>query len=340
MGASPASAIIPPDTRCFRGMVAITFDDGPSKSYTPKLLTMLRKNHAQATFFVQGQYAKRYPSILREAVRDGHAIENHSWDHPELTKRSSKSVNRQLKLTQDAIRRAIQRTPTLFRPPYGDTSKRVRTIGRKHQLKQELWTIDTRDWSGRSSTEIRKAALKGLRPHRSNVILMHDAVNNSARTLDAVPRIIRGLRKQGYCLVPLQQMSPLGRVSASAVTVDEGTARSTLVPVTLQLDGLAQRRGTLDLRAVDGTATSGVNFEAISRIVTFRRGARAVTINVRIYPDPMPHATKEFSLQLSSPHGLRLSTKSIRVMITDNQQGEGGAATVGALSFASLRLAP
>lgn len=304
---------------CSKGKVSITFDDGPSRANTPRLLRILRKNHAQATFFVQGQNAKRYPALLRAMIRDGHAVENHSWDHPALTTRSDRSVRRQLTLTQKAIRKAIHQSPKLFRPPYGDTSKHVRAIARKRHLTQELWTIDSHDWTGISATNIGKNALRGLRPHRKNVILMHDAVGNSPRTLKAVPGIITGLRKKGYCLVPLQLMMPLDRISTHSIRTDEGAGSTRLVPVTFRLVGPAQRSGSFRLRTVDGTAKHGSDFDRVDRIVPVRRGARSVTIHLRIYGDPMPNAAKAFSVRLSTPRALKLSTTSFGVTITDNQ---------------------
>lgn len=336
--ATPAEAVIRPDVHCPKGRVALTFDDGPSKANTPKLLKILRTQHAQVTFFVQGQNAKRYPKILRAAVRDGHAVENHSWNHPDLTKRSTRSVKRQLVLTQRAIRKATGRTPKLFRPPYGAMTKRVRHIAAKKRLRPELWTIDTRDWSGISTKKIRKAALKGLRPHRANVILMHDAVNNSPRTLRAVPGIVRGLRKKGFCLVPLQKMMPLGVVSSPDITVAEGAAETTLVPIKLQLNGPSQRRGTVRLTSIDGSAVAGTDFDAVDRTVKIRRGDRSVTVNVRIHSDPLPTAAKEFVVQLSRSHGLRLSTKSIRFTVTDNQRWMMGGGLIPLSAAASLRL--
>lgn len=338
--AAPAEAVIHPDTKCTTGRVAITFDDGPSKVNTPKLLKILRANNAQATFFVQGQFVRRYPSIVRATIRDGHAVEVHSWDHPELTKRGSRSVKHQLNRTMQEIRKVTGRTPALYRPPYGDTSKRVRKIGRRLHLREELWTIDTRDWDGRSEKKIRRAALKHLRPHKSNVILMHDAVRNSPKTLKAVPGIIKGLRKRGYCLVPMQYMMPWGVVSGSPVTVDEGVEESTLVPITLRLDGPSARRGTLHVSAVAGTATEGADFEPLSRDLIVPRGARSVVFEVRVYADPLPNTDKQLTLNLSDPRGLRLATPSIPLTITDNTLWNGGAVSAAPTALHSPRLVP
>jgi hypothetical protein len=226
----------------------------------------------------------------------------------------------------------------LYRPPYGDTSKRVRKIGRNLHLREELWTIDTRDWDGRSAARIRKEALKGLRRHESNVILMHDAVKNSPKTLKAVPGIIKGLRKKGYCLAPMQYMMPWGVMTGSPVAVDEGVAESTLVPITLQLDGPSQRRATLHVTAVAGTATEGADFEPLSRDLVVPRGARSVVFEVRVYADPFPNTEKQLSLILSDPRGLRLATPSIPLTITDNTLWNGGAVSVVPAVMHSPRL--
>jgi peptidoglycan/xylan/chitin deacetylase (PgdA/CDA1 family) len=336
--AAPAEAVIRPDVHCSKGPVAVTFDDGPSPINTPKLLKILRKQHAQVTFFVQGHNAGAYPKILRAAIRDGHAVENHSWDHPDLTRRKNRSVKRQLGLTQHAIQRATGRTPKLFRPPYGASSRRVRRIASNKHLHQQLWTIDTRDWTGISTKKIRAAALKGLRPHSANVILMHDAVGNSPRTLKAVPGIVHGLRRKGYCLVPLQKMMPPAKVSGHDVTTFANADHATLVPIKLRLDARSQRRGTIRLTSVDGSAVAGADFDAVRRTVIVRRGARSVTVHVRIHSDALPSATKEFTLHLRHPHGLRLSTKNIRVAVTGTESWMAGTRLGTSNLAASFRL--
>lgn len=76
VAAFPAQAAIAPDTHCRSGKVSITFDDGPHKTDTLKLLKVLRMNHAQATFFVRGKYVERYPKLLKTMIHDGHAVAN------------------------------------------------------------------------------------------------------------------------------------------------------------------------------------------------------------------------------------------------------------------------
>lgn len=338
--AGPAVGTIPPDFHCPQGEVSITFDDGPSRDFTPKLLKILRHEHAQATFFVQGKNVKRFPSIVRDAVRDGHAVENHSWDHPDLTLLSSRKIDRQLARTQRAIRAASGHTPTLFRPPYGDDNARVRKVAGRQHLQAELWTIDTEDWTGISSARIRKAALKGLRPHRSNVILMHDAVTNTPRTLKAVPGIISGLRKKGYCLVPLGSMAPVPKLDVKPVSTDEGRDGSVRVPVKVSLDTIALSDATFRLRSEGGTAIQGLDFRRVDEQVTVPRGKRAVTVFLRVFPDPMPNTAKEFTLTMSAARGVSIVRPRVQVTITDDQSWRAPTTSIKQLALPALTLIP
>src|SRR4029450_3278646 len=104
--------------------IAMTFDDGPSATLTPKLLDLLAAHHIKATFFVIGENVAEYPEIVARAAREGHEIASHSWSHPNLAKMSDESVRRQLRQTDDAIRNATGKRPTLLRPPYGPITER------------------------------------------------------------------------------------------------------------------------------------------------------------------------------------------------------------------------
>src|SRR5678810_671717 len=99
--------------------IAMTFDDGPSATLTPKLLDILAAHNIKATFFVLGEMVAEHPEILARAAREGHEIASHSWSHPNLAKMSQEGVRSQLQRTDDEIKTAAGKRPTLFRPPYG-----------------------------------------------------------------------------------------------------------------------------------------------------------------------------------------------------------------------------
>src|SRR5213596_3164690 len=86
--------------------IAMTFDDGPSPTLTPKLLDLLAAHHIKATFFVIGQNVAEHPEVVARAVREGHEIGNHSWSHPNFGRMSDEGVRRELKRTEDAITKA------------------------------------------------------------------------------------------------------------------------------------------------------------------------------------------------------------------------------------------
>lgn len=316
--AVPAQAVIAPDTHCRSGKVSITFDDGPHKTNTPKLLKVLRTNHAQATFFVEGKNVKRYPKLLRAMVHDGHAVENHSWDHPQLTHLSNKQIAGEISRTTKIITRTTGIRPHFMRPPYGDTNARVKKVIKKQHLKQELWTIDTNDWRGGSPKAIRKAALRGLHKHTTNVILMHDAVANSPRTIKAVPGIIKGLRTKGYCLVPLQVTAKDSQLRRSPIRVGEGSGSSRVITVRFSLSAPSQRAGSFRVHTSNGTAVAHTDYVPTDRRISFARGATVVTMHLRIHADPMPNADKTFTLFIGSQRHVRLVTTRVPITIVDN----------------------
>src|SRR5437763_7137601 len=104
--------------------IAMTFDDGPSATLTPKLLELLAAHHIKGTFFVIGENVAEHPEIVARAAREGHEIGNHSWSHPNFAKMSDQRVREQLWRTDSAIQNATGTRPTLMRPPYGSITER------------------------------------------------------------------------------------------------------------------------------------------------------------------------------------------------------------------------
>ena len=174
------------------GHVALTFDDGPHPGSTPPLLATLRAVGVRATFFIWGAHAARHPELLRAVRAGGHVIANHTQTHPHLTRIGEPAACDEIDRAQRTIRRITGRTPTLFRPPFGETNARIRGHAARLGLAEVLWTVDTRDWAGASTDQI-VAAAATVRP--GGIILMHD--NGYRTTVAAVPRILNGLAARG-----------------------------------------------------------------------------------------------------------------------------------------------
>ncbi|MDO8147772.1 polysaccharide deacetylase family protein [Isoptericola sp. b515] len=175
--------------------VALTFDDGPV-AQTERLLQILDRKDAPATFFMVGDNVARNPQIARAVADAGHLVANHSWSHPQLTTLDDAEVREELRSTSDAIREATGSTPFLLRPPYGDVDGRVRTLATRSGLDVMTWNLDTLDWQTRDAKETRRRVREQVEPG-SNVLL-HDI---HATSVDAVGKIIKDLRDEDYVLV-------------------------------------------------------------------------------------------------------------------------------------------
>src|SRR5437588_6845415 len=182
--------------------IALTFDDGPSATLTPKLLDLLAAHHIKATFFVIGENVAEHPEIVARAAREGHEIGNHSWSHPNLAKMSDDNVRSQLRRTDDAIRGATGNRPTLLRPPYGSITARE-----KHWIHDEfgyriiLWDVDPYDWKRPGPAVVRNRILKETQP--GSIVLSHDI---HPGTIEAMPSTLDALEAKGFKFVTISEL--------------------------------------------------------------------------------------------------------------------------------------
>src|ERR1700758_2485331 len=121
--------------------IALTYDDGPNDPHTLRLLEVLAKHGAAATFFLIGRFVEQRPDIIREVVKAGHAIGNHTFTHPNLIFAGNGETRSQLQRCTRAIEGAVGVTPRLFRPPFG--GRRPGTVGVAGSLGLEpiMWNI-------------------------------------------------------------------------------------------------------------------------------------------------------------------------------------------------------
>ena len=182
--------------------IAMTFDDGPSATLTPKLLDLLAAHHIKATFFVIGENVAEHPEIVERAAREGHEIANHSWSHPNFGKMSDESVRSQLSRTDDAIRNATGTRPTLMRPPYGSiTPRQKRWIHDEFGYQIILWDVDPYDWKRPGPSVVRNRILKETRP--GSIVLSHDI---HPGTIEAMPSTFDQLQAKGFEFVTVSEL--------------------------------------------------------------------------------------------------------------------------------------
>ena len=206
--------------------LAMTFDDGPSAEYTPRLLDLLKARHLKATFFLIGQNVQAHPELVRRIIAEGHEIGNHTWDHPQLSKLSDERTTEEIEKTQDAIRAACGITPVLLRPPYGALNKPQHIwIPQRFKLNVIYWSVDTLDWKRPGAATITQRVLAGARP--GAIILQHDI---HGQTIDAMAAALDGLIAKGYHLVTVSQliaMEPaVGSPTPSPHVISNGEQRT------------------------------------------------------------------------------------------------------------------
>src|SRR5205809_6149135 len=182
--------------------IAMTFDDGPSATLTPKLLDLLAARHIKATFFVIGENVAEHPEIVARAAREGHEIGNHSWSHPNFAKMSEDRVHQQLWRTDDAIRSASGKRPTLMRPPYGSiTAREKRWIHDELGYDIILWDVDPYDWKRPGPAVVRNRILKETQP--GSIVLSHDI---HPGTIEAMPSTLDALAAKGFKFVTVSEV--------------------------------------------------------------------------------------------------------------------------------------
>jgi peptidoglycan/xylan/chitin deacetylase (PgdA/CDA1 family) len=212
----------PRDIDCDRvKCVALTFDDGPGP-YTAGLLDTLKKDGVRATFFMLGENVGSHRDVVRRMALEGHELADHSWSHPQLTSLSPAEVRSQIERTQKVIKEASGGVePTLVRPPYGATNKRV---GRIIGMPLILWSVDTLDWRYRNVARDVRVGTK--EPKSGGIILFHDIHKTS---VEAIPQVVDGLKKRGFTFVTVSELFQ-GRELEPGVTYSERTAQVTAEP--------------------------------------------------------------------------------------------------------------
>ncbi len=193
------------------GVIALSYDDGPSDQATPRILDLLEENNAKASFFVLGTRLPGREDIVRRAISLGCEIANHSYDHKILTRVSDKDLRFEVDKTNELIQEITGRECLLFRVPGGS----YKNIEKKINMPIILWSIDTNDWRVKAAgskpandPERIKAVNKVVDSVLNNVrdgdiVLMHDLYSVTA---DASEKMIPELIKMGYRLVTVEEL--------------------------------------------------------------------------------------------------------------------------------------
>lgn len=181
--------------------IYLTFDDGPDPRSTSLILDRLAEYGFSATFFVNGKRARRHPELIREILRQGHAIGNHSYSHePCIMFRGPARLTREIRLTQKVLARAGV-TPALFRPPVGINVPAYAEALHQTGLRAVNFSLRPRDLGNRRTRGLARRILKKIRP--GDIVLLHDAWPKNggeeqwAAELDA---LFAGIERRGFAV--------------------------------------------------------------------------------------------------------------------------------------------
>jgi len=273
------------DVPPFGRRIALTFDDGPSADWTPKVIAVLRRFHVPATFFLVGSQAVRNPGLVREEHRDGFELGNHSFTHPDLAALPGWERDEQIAMTEAAISGIAGVRPRLVRPPYSATPadalpSEVRAWAdvARHGYAIALSTFNTEDWSQPGVGAIVAAAT----PHGSQggIVMLHDAGGRRAQTVAALRELIPRLRARGFRFVTVSQLAGIPRWEAEVPVSGWARTRGELLVAMLRIAGWVTRALTLVVFAITALAALRMLFVlavAHLHVRRVRRRAAAAT---------------------------------------------------------------
>jgi peptidoglycan-N-acetylglucosamine deacetylase len=185
-------------------VIALTFDDGPKPDLTPPLLAKLKELGIPATFFVVGMMAERHPELVKQMVKEGHEIGNHTFTHPNLTYIPAIAVQRELCRTSALVRQITGKSPRFYRPPGGNFNGAVAECAEALGMGGGYWTIDVYKLERPpfGAKDILKFALPKIQP--GSIMLMH---NGPTTTIEALTGLKKHLDEHGYKCVTMSQLA-------------------------------------------------------------------------------------------------------------------------------------
>ena len=178
------------------GVVYLTFDDGPAPAWTPRVLELLARYRARATFFVLGRSAAAHPNLVRQEFAAGHGVGNHTWSHRRLTGLRGAQLAAEVSATSAAIQWITGAPVRCLRPPFAAvdaaSADRVRALG----LRLVLWDVDPDDWLRPGARTIAGRVLGRVRS--GDVVLMHDGGGDRSQTMAALEQVLATLSARGF----------------------------------------------------------------------------------------------------------------------------------------------
>lgn len=183
--------------------ISISFDAAWGADDTDDLLQILEKHNIKATFFLVGDWVKRYPDEVKRIADAGHEIGNHSDTHPHVAQMSKESLKKEIMTAHQRVKDLTGRDMKLFRPPYGEYNNTVIEAAEECGYYAIQWDVDSLDWKEYGVDPLIKQVLDHKHLGNGSIILFH---NNAKYTKDALNSIIEGLMNKGFDIVPISEL--------------------------------------------------------------------------------------------------------------------------------------
>jgi len=191
-------------------VIALTFDDGPSRAYTPEIIELLAQEDAKATFFLIGSELEKAPELGPLLLSHGHQLGNHSSTHPRMLGMSLDEIAAQVEQTDAQLRGAGQQGPLLFRSPYGHKLVAVPWYLWRTGRTQVTWDLEPESDPDLAADPERLARYVVHQARPGSILLLHVMVASREQSRRALPLILRGLKQRGFRFVRLDELLELG----------------------------------------------------------------------------------------------------------------------------------
>nr|WP_242823033.1 polysaccharide deacetylase family protein [Syntrophobotulus glycolicus] len=195
-----------------QNVIALTVNVDWGEEQIPKMLEILEKDQAKATFFLTGRWADKNSELVKEIAAKGHEIENHGYSHPHPDQLSVEGNNQEIMKTEKIIERTIGKKTTFYAPPYGEKGESGVRAASEAGYTTVLWTLDTVDWQPASNVDlivqrvVNPKTRFGVKPEKKGaIVLMHPKPN----TVLALPIILEKLKQEGFSFVTMEELLSL-----------------------------------------------------------------------------------------------------------------------------------
>ena len=186
-----------PPSPIYRGnpekpMVTLLVNVAWGNEYLPSMLKIMNAHSVKSTFFLDGSWTKKNPTLAKMIVDEGHEIGNHAYSHPDLKKLTNARIKDEISKTNEVIHATLEIKPKWFAPPSGSYRQDVVDVARDMDMYTILWTLDTVDWRNPEPSAMANRVLQKVEP--GSMILMHP----TASATGGLEQLIKGLKAKGY----------------------------------------------------------------------------------------------------------------------------------------------